>query len=185
MISPLLEVQDQQVHFRLPGDGLFRPGHKVLKAVDGISFSLAQQETLGIVGESGCGKSTLARGILGLVPVTGGSVRLAGEELTKLSHEAMRAKREEMQIVFQDPLVSLDPRMTVNEIIAEPLQVFRPGLSRADRRQLVEQMRDRVGLLPQDGMTHPGDLQDGHLGASRDAAGSRSARLLRRPRYSP
>lgn len=161
MSNPLLEVQDQQVHFKLPDEGFWKPGYKTLKAVDGISFALAERETLGIVGESGCGKSTLARGILGLVPVTGGSVKLRGEELTALSNQAMRTRRKDMQIVFQDPLASLDPRMTVSEIIAEPLQVFRPELSKTEKKQLVAQMMERVGLLAHQINRYPHEFSGG------------------------
>ncbi|HDK37901.1 MAG TPA: ATP-binding cassette domain-containing protein, partial [Thiolapillus brandeum] len=134
--------------FHLPGDGLLRPGHRTLKAVDGVNLTLAPGETLGIVGESGCGKSTLARGILGLVPVTGGRVMLEGRDITGLSPRQLRAFRQQMQIVFQDPLASLDPRMTVSEIITEPLRVFESRLSKKERKARVQQMMERVGLLP-------------------------------------
>lgn len=148
MIEPLLAVEQQRVHFTLPGDGLIWPGKKILKAVDGISFSLNPGETLGVVGESGCGKSTLARGILGLVPVTSGSIKLNGVELTELSRAEMREQRRIMQVIFQDPLASLNPRMTVGEIIAEPLKVYNPDMSAKDLKQQVASMMDRVGLLP-------------------------------------
>ncbi len=148
MSTPLLEVNQQSVHFSLPGDGLIWPGKKILKAVDGISFTLEAGETLGVVGESGCGKSTLARGILGLVPVTSGSVKLNGRELTDLSRREMREQRRIMQVVFQDPLASLNPRMTVGEIISEPLKVFNPKMSVTELKQKVASMMDRVGLLP-------------------------------------
>ncbi len=147
-MSDLLRVKDLKVHFRLPGDGLLFPGHRLLKAVDGISLNLQAGETLGIVGESGCGKSTLARGILGLAPVTGGQVVLEDREISRLSARQIRACRQQMQIVFQDPLASLDPRMTVSEIITEPLQVFEPCLTRTERKERVRQMMQRVGLLP-------------------------------------
>ena len=147
-MSDLLRVKDLKVHFRLPGDGLLFPGHRLLKAVDGISLNLQAGETLGIVGESGCGKSTLARGILGLAPVTGGQVVLEDREISRLSARQIRACRQQMQIVFQDPLASLDPRMTVSEIITEPLQVFEPRLTKTQRKERVRQMMQRVGLLP-------------------------------------
>ncbi|WP_457676649.1 ABC transporter ATP-binding protein, partial [Thiolapillus sp.] len=160
-MSTLLQVDDLQVHFRLPGDGLLRPGHRTLKAVDGVSLELAPGETLGIVGESGCGKSTLARGILGLAPVTGGRVRLEGQDISGLNMKQLRAFRQRMQIVFQDPLASLDPRMTVSEIITEPLQVFEPQLGRKERKQRVQQMMERVGLLPNQINRYPHEFSGG------------------------
>jgi len=161
MSQPLLQVDDLKVWFTLPGDGWFRPTPRVLKAVDGVSFELARGETLGIVGESGCGKSTLARGILGLVPVTGGDIRLQQKQLSGLSRKAMRQIRQQMQIVFQDPLASLDPRMTVREIIAEPLKVFHPGLSKKDSGMQVQQMMERVGLLPNQINRYPHEFSGG------------------------
>ncbi|WP_456416442.1 ABC transporter ATP-binding protein [Thiolapillus sp.] len=160
-MTTLLHVDDLKVHFRIPGEGLFRPRHKTLRAVDGISFKLEAGETLGIVGESGCGKSTLARGILGLAPVTGGSIWLAGEELAHLSAEELRKRRQHMQIVFQDPLASLDPRMTVSEIIAEPLQVFEPKLGKKERKHKVQGIMERVGLLANQINRYPHEFSGG------------------------
>jgi oligopeptide transport system ATP-binding protein len=160
-LTTLLHVDNLKVHFHLPGEGWLHPKHKTLRAVDGISFNLGAGETLGIVGESGCGKSTLARGILGLVPVTGGSVWLAGEELAHLAPRELRKRRQHMQIVFQDPLASLDPRMTVSEIIAEPLQVFEPGLSKSDRKHKVQSIMKRVGLLPNQINRYPHEFSGG------------------------
>jgi len=160
-LTKLLRVDDLKIHFRIPGEGLFRPRHKTLRAVDGISFDLDAGETLGIVGESGCGKSTLARGILGLVPVTGGSIWLAGEELAHLSARELRKRRQHMQIVFQDPLASLDPRMTVSEIIAEPLQVFEPNLGKKERKHKVQGIMERVGLLPNQINRYPHEFSGG------------------------
>jgi oligopeptide transport system ATP-binding protein len=134
---------------------------QTLKAVDDISFTLQAGETLGIVGESGCGKSTLARGILGLETVTSGSIKLNGEELTTLDKKSFRNKRKNMQIIFQDPLASLDPRMTVSEIISEPLQVFQPDLSSKQRKQRVQQMMQRVGLLPNQINRYPHEFSGG------------------------
>lgn len=131
---PLLSVRDLSVHFHIGGSWLSRQPAAMLKAVDGVSFDLAPGETLGLVGKSGCGKSTLGRAVLRLLPNIHGRVVWLGEDLAKLDEEAMRRKRREMQIVFQDPLAALDPRMTVGEIIAEPLRTFRPELSAANRR---------------------------------------------------
>ncbi|WP_456407642.1 ABC transporter ATP-binding protein [Thiolapillus sp.] len=160
-MTTLLHVDDLKVHFRLPGAGLIRRKYKTLKAVDSISFRLHAGETLGIVGESGCGKSTLARGILGLAPVTDGRVWLAGEELAHLDAAELRQRRQHMQIVFQDPLASLDPRMTVSEIIAEPLQVFEPHLSKAERKHKVQAIMQRVGLLPNQINRYPHEFSGG------------------------
>ena len=148
MSEPMLQVSDQKVHFKIPGEGFFFPKKQILRAVDGISFSLYKGETLGVVGESGCGKSTLARGILGLEKITAGSVKLNGEELTTLDKNDMREKRRVMQVVFQDPLASLNPRMTVGEIIAEPLRVFEPAMDAGRRKKQVQEVMQRVGLLP-------------------------------------
>jgi oligopeptide/dipeptide ABC transporter ATP-binding protein len=117
-----------------------------LRAVDGVSFAVRQGETLGVVGESGSGKSTLARAILNLIPATGGAVTLLGRDITHAEREAMRSARRDLQIVFQDPLASLDPRMTVGDSIAEPLGVFRADLSHAAREAEVRAMMDRVEL---------------------------------------
>ncbi|HEY8352942.1 MAG TPA: dipeptide ABC transporter ATP-binding protein [Sphingomonadales bacterium] len=146
--APLLEVRDLRVHFPIRTGGLFRPQHALLKAVDGISFDLDAGETLAIVGESGCGKSTLGRAILRLVTPTSGRVLWQGEDLASLDAPAMRKRRRDLQIVFQDPMASLDPRMTVGEILAEPLRALEPGLARAERRARVAEMLDRVGLDP-------------------------------------
>jgi oligopeptide transport system ATP-binding protein len=122
--------------------------HRWLQAVDSVSFSVARGETLGVVGESGSGKSTIARALLRLVPASAGIVRFRGANLLELEGQALRAMREHLQIIFQDPLASLDPRMSVAETIEEPLREFRPALSRAARRALVLGMMQRVGLLP-------------------------------------
>ncbi len=159
-MTALLEVRNLQVRFQLPGDGwLAKP--KALGAVDGVGFTLEAGRTLGIVGESGCGKSTLARAILGLVPATAGSVKLEGEELTRLPPARMRLLRREMQIVFQDPFASLDPRMTVGEIIAEPLRVFEPRLGRAARKGRVRAMMERVGLAASQVNRYPHEFSGG------------------------
>ena len=144
---PLLQVRDLKVHFPVRGGGLF-PTTIPLKAVDGVSFDLAPGETLGIVGESGCGKSTLGRAVLQLLPATAGAVAWFGEDLTKLDKHALKARRRDMQIVFQDPLASLDPRMTAGDIIAEPLRNYHPEFSSADRKARVAKMMEQVGLHP-------------------------------------
>ncbi|MDN5874645.1 MAG: ATP-binding cassette domain-containing protein, partial [Sinobacteraceae bacterium] len=125
--GPILQVRDLHVRFDLGRDGFLRP-RRELEAVAGVSFDLAAGQTLGIVGESGCGKSTLARAILGLNSASG-SVRFSGHEILGLSERAMRHHRRNLQVIFQDPLASLDPRMTVEQIVAEPLRALLPRLS--------------------------------------------------------
>ena len=161
MRPPLLSVRDVSVHFHMTGSWLSRHPAAVLKAVDEVSFDLAPGETLGLVGESGCGKSTLGRAVLRLLPNIQGRVVWLGEDLAKLDEEAMRKKRREMQIVFQDPLAALDPRMTVGEIIAEPLRTFRPDMSAAESKAKVQAMMAGVGLLPQQINRYPHEFSGG------------------------
>jgi oligopeptide/dipeptide ABC transporter ATP-binding protein len=144
--SPLIMVENLQVHYpiRMP-DGLFGKV-KPLRAVDGVSFTLKPAETLGVVGESGCGKSTLARAVLRLAPTTAGSVTFLGRGLTRFDETEMRAARKDLQIVFQDPLASLDPRMTIARSIAEPLISFRPDLNHLQREDRVRETMSQVGL---------------------------------------
>ena len=143
----LLDVRDLKVHFPVKTGGMFAK-KKPLRAVDGVSFTLREGETLGVVGESGCGKSTLARAVLKLLPQTDGAVVWCGRDLGPMQREEIRKLREELQIVFQDPLASLDPRMTIGQSIAEPLRTLRSGLSRRDVRAQVSEMMERVGLDP-------------------------------------
>ena len=145
----LLKVQDVHVDFNVKPDGAM-PWTRSLKlhAVAGVSFELKRGETLGVVGESGCGKSTLARAIISLVPTSGGNIVWLGEDLTRLSKSAMRPHRKEIQMIFQDPLASLDPRMNIGEIIAEPLRTHYPKTKKKDVKDRVRAMMDKVGLLP-------------------------------------
>ena len=155
----VVEGRDVKVWFPM-GAGLFgktRP----LRAVDGVSFEVRQGETLGVVGESGSGKSTLARAVLNLIPATAGAVTLMGRDITHAEREAMRAARKDLQIVFQDPLASLDPRMTIGTSIAEPLQVFRPDLDRAGRDREVAAMMARTELDPDLINRYPHELSGG------------------------
>src|SRR5688572_21083458 len=124
MTEPLLAVRDLKVHFPVVR-GLLGRRVGTVRAVDGVSFDIAPGSTLGLVGESGCGKSTTGRAILRLVEPTSGSVRLGGRELTTLKSGELRAARREMQMIFQDPYASLNPRMTVLDIIGEPLKTHK------------------------------------------------------------
>ena len=149
--TTLLEVEDVKVHFpiRVWGRvGGWIPKYKPLRAVDGVSFSLNEGETLGIVGESGCGKSTLARAVLALLPKTDGAVLWCGNNLNESDKDGLRMLRKELQIVFQDPLASLDPRMTIGQSISEPLRALEPGLERAEVTERVREMMEHVGLDP-------------------------------------
>jgi len=141
-----LNVDDVHVHFKVKVPNGLWPKTVDLKAVDGVSFNLRAGETLGIVGESGCGKSTLARAVLQLVPPTHGAVSWLGSPLNSIDKQSLKAKRKDLQIVFQDPLASLDPRMTISDSIMEPLKTFAADLSRADMKEKVAEMMDRVGL---------------------------------------
>ena len=143
----LLSVRDLEVTFpvRRPGAWPWEAPDR-LRAVAGVSLDLAPGETLGIVGESGSGKSTLARAIVGTIPATAGTVAWEGTDLGSMAPARRRAHRAEVQMVFQDPLAALNPRMTVGAAVAEPLQTHRPGLGAAERRRIVGETLERVGL---------------------------------------
>jgi len=161
MSGPVLRVQDLVVRFSTHGGGIFGRHQRELKAVDGISFDLDEGETLGIVGESGCGKSTLARAILGLIRPSRGRVLWLGEDITQLDEEQMRQKRKELQIVFQDPIASLNPRMTAGAIIAEPLRTFYPHMERLQVEERTRGMMKMVGLLPNQINRYPHEFSGG------------------------
>jgi len=136
------------VHFDVSSEGdMPWTKRKKLQAVNGVSFELKSGETLGIVGESGCGKSTLARAIISMVPAETGRVLWFGKDLLALQKTEMRKHRKEIQMIFQDPLASLNPRMTIGEIIAEPLKTHYPKTSKADIKSRVEDVMNKVGLL--------------------------------------
>jgi oligopeptide transport system ATP-binding protein len=159
--KPVLRVQDLAVTFRSESGGLFNRKERELRAVDGISFELAAGETLGVVGESGSGKSTLARAILGLLTPNRGRVQWLGEDLTGLDEEALRQKRKQLQIVFQDPVASLNPRMTAGDIIAEPLWTFYPNMERLQIEERTRGMMKMVGLLPNQINRYPHEFSGG------------------------
>ncbi|MCK8483133.1 murein tripeptide/oligopeptide ABC transporter ATP binding protein OppF [Aliiroseovarius sp. S2029] len=147
--SPLLSVRDLKVWFDIKPKGAMPwTSPDKLKAVDGVDFDLMPGETLGIVGESGCGKSTLARAIMRMVPAEGGTVLWLGDDLLSLNKQGMREHRKEMQMIFQDPLASLNPRMTIGQIVAEPLKTHYPEVSKAEVKTRVREVLDRVGILP-------------------------------------
>jgi oligopeptide transport system ATP-binding protein len=158
--APLIEVRDLKVHFRVK-TGALMSRETVLKAVDGVSFSLAPGETLGVVGESGCGKSTLGRAVLQLIAPTAGGVAWLGRPIEELSAADLRPLRRDMQIVFQDPLAALDPRMTIGETIGEPLDTFLPSLRKAERKARVQEMMGKVGLSPQMVNRYPHEFSGG------------------------
>ncbi len=144
----LVEAKNLQIHFPVKVSGGLFPKSKPLRAVDGVDLTIRAGETVGVVGESGCGKSTLARGVLRLVPTTAGEVVWLGKGVTAASRYDLRASRKDLTIVFQDPLASLDPRMTIGASIAEPLEVHKLGIGKQERDALVKDMMNRVGLDP-------------------------------------
>ncbi|MDO5449757.1 MAG: ATP-binding cassette domain-containing protein [Akkermansia sp.] len=141
----ILEVNKLRMHFPVGKGGFFSKGTSVLKAVDGVSFSIAPGETLGLVGESGCGKSTIGRCIMRLYKPTGGQLRLLGKDITYMAQWRLRKLRRQVQMVFQDPADSLNPRMDVRHLIAEPMIVAGVG-NRRSRAARVESLLDLVGL---------------------------------------
>ena len=155
----LLEIRDLKKTFSI-ATGLFSRT-LTLTALDDINFTVRQGETLGIVGESGCGKSTLGRCILQLISPDQGQVLWLGQDLTRLSGEDMRRRRADLQIIFQDPLASLNPRMTVGEIIEDPLRELRPVLNRTERRARVVRIMEAVGLLPEMINRYPHEFSGG------------------------
>jgi peptide/nickel transport system ATP-binding protein/oligopeptide transport system ATP-binding protein len=156
----LLDVRDLVMHFPIRGGGLLRRTIGYVQAVSGVSFTLDAGETLGVVGESGCGKSTTGRAVLQLHKPTSGSVLFEGRELTTLSTDQLRPVRRDLQIVFQDPYASLNPKMAVNDIVAEPLRIHDQWKERGGMSRVAELLR-LVGLNPEHGNRYPHEFSGG------------------------
>lgn len=172
--APLLQVRNLRKHYLSPKRWL-RPARPAIQAVDGVSFSVARGETLSLVGESGCGKTTTAKSVMRLVEPTSGSVQLEGEELLTLSANEMRLRRRQLQIIFQDPYASLNPRLTAGDIVAEPMRNFSnlgTGTA-AEQRERVQWLFSRVGLRPEAAKKFPHEFSGGQrqrLGIARALA---------------
>ncbi|WP_415951159.1 ABC transporter ATP-binding protein [Streptomyces sp. KLOTTS4A1] len=147
--EPILQVRGLVKHFPLTSGILFKRQVGAVRAVDGISFDLHEGETLGIVGESGCGKSTVAKLLMNLERATQGEILYRGEDISKLSGKALRAVRRNIQMVFQDPYTSLNPRMTVGDIIGEPFEIHPEVAPKGSRQARVQELLDLVGLNPE------------------------------------
>ena len=167
MSAPLLSVRDLSVTFPVRPEGI-RPWARgrPLRAVRDVCFDLAPGETLGLVGESGSGKSTLARALVGTVRASGGRVLWRGEDLLSMAPGDRRRRRRDIQMIFQDPLAALDPRMTAGEIIAEPLVTHEPDLARDRVRARVAAAMERVGLLPEQLNRYPHEFSGASASAS-------------------
>lgn len=157
----LLQVRDLVKYFPVTQGVLFQRTIGHVKAVDGVSFDLAAGETLGVVGESGCGKSTLARVLMRLEPATSGEVLFEGEDMLALKGSALRRMRRKVQMVFQDPYTSLNPRMTVGDLIGEPYEIHTDVAPRGERRRAVQDLLDVVGLNPEHINRYPHQFSGG------------------------
>lgn len=158
-VSTLLQVRDLKKHFPIR-KGLFRKQVGLIKSVDGVSFDIQKGETLGIVGESGCGKSTTGRSILRLIEPTEGEILFEGVDIRKLSDEEMRSFRTNMQIIFQDPYASLDPRWTIQRTLEEPLRTHRQ-MSEGELKERVEELLETVGLSSYHAERYPHEFSGG------------------------
>jgi oligopeptide transport system ATP-binding protein len=160
MAEPLLSVKNLVKHFSLKG-GLFQREAARVHAVDGVSFDIAEGETLGLVGESGCGKSTTGRCVLRLTEPTSGSITFEGRDVMAMDEDTLRAVRRDMQIVFQDPFASLNPRLTVGAIIAEALIIHRLASSRSEMEDKIVALLKKVGLNPDHRRRYPHEFSGG------------------------
>ncbi|MFT6367512.1 MAG: ABC-type oligopeptide transport system ATPase subunit, partial [Halioglobus sp.] len=157
--APLLEVKNLQMHFPVR-EGVFLRASRFNRAVDGVSFSIGPGETLGLVGESGCGKSTLGRCVTRLYKPTGGSIVFEGRDITKFRGSQLLPIRQHIQMIFQDPMESLNARHTVGEILEEPFIIHKMG-DKAFRRQRVRQLLDTVGLPSRSASRYPFEFSGG------------------------
>ena len=157
----LLEVEDLQMYFPVTSGIVFQQKVADVKAVDGVSFTLQKGETLGLVGESGCGKTTAGRTILQLYKPTGGSIKFNGTELNGLKGSSLRAVRHDMQMIFQDPYGSLNPRMTCGDIVGEPLKVHKLTSSKSEYQERVSELLTIVGLSPYMAERYPHEFSGG------------------------
>ena len=157
---PLLEVKDLKKYFPVKSKNMFSKERRVLHAVDGVSFTMGHSETLGIVGESGCGKTTVGKTILNLYHPTSGQVLFEGKNIAGLSPQAMKEYRKQMQIIFQDPYSSLNPRMRVEDIIAEPLRIYKV-CEGARLKSRVKELLDMVGLSSWHARRYPHEFSGG------------------------
>jgi oligopeptide/dipeptide ABC transporter ATP-binding protein len=182
--EPILSVQELVKHFPVRSRGIIRRRVGDVHAVCGVTFDLNSHETLGLVGESGCGKTTTGRLLLKLLPATSGKIIYRGRDLVELSAREMRPLRRDLQIVFQDPFASLDPRMTVNEIIAEPLRIHRMLGSGNQGRDKVRELLRLVGLNPEHGNRYSHEFSGGQrqrIGIARALALRPKALVLDEP----
>jgi oligopeptide/dipeptide ABC transporter ATP-binding protein len=159
-MTPLLRVEALQKYFPVQ-KGVFSRTTGYVRAVDGVSFHINRGETLGLVGESGCGKSTIGRTLLKLLEPTAGTIEVDGKDITHLDREGMLPYRRRMQMIYQDPYASLNPRMSVGDIVSEPLIIHGDGASRAERREKVAALFQRVGLRPRLMDSYPHEFSGG------------------------
>ena len=159
MAKHLLEVKDLKVHFDVT-KGVFSK-KQIVKAVDGVDFVIDEHETFGLVGESGCGKSTLGRAIVRIYDPTSGSIVFEDEDIAKKKNKALKEYRKNMQMIFQDPYASLDPRMTVGEIIREPMDIHKMYDSIEERNKRVQELLEIVGLMPDHIRRYPSEFSGG------------------------
>jgi peptide/nickel transport system ATP-binding protein/oligopeptide transport system ATP-binding protein len=159
--EPLVQVRDLVKHFPITRGIVLQRGIGAVRAVDGVSFAVQRGETLGIVGETGCGKSTTARLIMRLLDATSGEVRFDGQDITRLRGAQLKAVRREMQMIFQDPYSSLNPRKTVGSIIGEPFAIHGLEQGRAQRRRHVQELLETVGMSPEHYNRYPHEFSGG------------------------
>ena len=157
--APLLQVDHLKTHFDVT-KGLFSP-KQIVKAVDDVSFYVGEGETYGLVGESGCGKSTLGRTLVKIYPATGGKILYKGQDIARLGKEEEKHFRKEVQMIFQDPYASLNPRMTVGEIIKEPMEIHGILDSSKDREDRAAELLKTVGLKPDHIRRYPHEFSGG------------------------